>query len=338
MLIEIKQIPSKRPSRWNVRTIYVLRCDQCDIQYEKSYTNKSIVSSYHFCSKPCKYQSQSDGVLSKNVANPWTVEKVKQKIRKTNLERYGVEYSSQSPIIKNRIKETCLLRFGSLNPMGSYDVQQKSIKTCQEKYGTEHASQADVIKEKIRQTNVEKYGAPCVLRSQVIIDKIKKTNFDRLDYENPLMSPQVREKAKQTTLARYGAEHISQVPEFHEKMMKTSKSNHETGHFVGTLGTFWFRSSWERMFLEWCDLNCSEIQPNIPISYEFDGKHHVYYADFKVIVCGKEFLCEVKPLSLWKLPQNIAKRSAAESWSDAHKMKFIAIDIKDLSNLACLFV
>jgi hypothetical protein len=52
-------------------------------------------------------------------------QEVRERAKKTNLEKYGVEYSIQSKEIKDKIKKTCL-----------------------QKYGVEHTSQAPEIAEK----------------------------------------------------------------------------------------------------------------------------------------------------------------------------------------------
>jgi len=49
------------------------------------------------------------------VDNPSKSEVVKERIVKSNLERYGVEYSQQSPEVRAKTNETCLERYGVSN-------------------------------------------------------------------------------------------------------------------------------------------------------------------------------------------------------------------------------
>ena len=57
------------------------------------------------------------------------VEDVKQKIKATNLERYGVEYAMQSKEVRDKIKATNLERYGYENAMQNEEVQNKVRKT-----------------------------------------------------------------------------------------------------------------------------------------------------------------------------------------------------------------
>lgn len=63
------------------------------------------------------------------------IQSIKDKIRKSNKEKFGYEYVSQSPIVRKQIENTCLDRFGTTNPL-----------------------QNEIVKEKIKQTNIKLYG------------------------------------------------------------------------------------------------------------------------------------------------------------------------------------
>jgi hypothetical protein len=54
------------------------------------------------------------GMIRKyGVDNPMHLESVREKVRKTNLKRYGTEVASKSDIIKNKTRQTMLERYGS---------------------------------------------------------------------------------------------------------------------------------------------------------------------------------------------------------------------------------
>ena len=67
--------------------------------------------------------------------------KIKEKMKQTNLEKYGVEYPIQNKEISNRI-------------------QNKIRQTNLNKYGVSHNWMRQDVKEKMKQTNLEKYGVP----------------------------------------------------------------------------------------------------------------------------------------------------------------------------------
>lgn len=75
--------------------------------------------------------------------------KLMDKTKNTNLERYGVEYTGSSEIVKEKIKQT-----------------------WREKYGVDHPWMSDKVKEKIKQTTLEKYGVENVSYTQYFRDKM----------------------------------------------------------------------------------------------------------------------------------------------------------------------
>lgn len=87
------------------------------------------------------------------------------KMKTTCLERYGVENAMMSKEIQNRGKQTCLERYGVENYMLSEEFRKnlsmyldKSRQTCLERYGVENVTQHPEIKAKISNVCQEKYG------------------------------------------------------------------------------------------------------------------------------------------------------------------------------------
>lgn len=134
----------------------------------------------------CDYYAQTDEYREKflntmhckygeNVSTPFQSEIVKTKIRQTNLKKYGVENPHQFELFKNKIKQTNLIRYGVENYSQTDEFKEKYKKTCLEKYGVEHSSKNIDVKEKTKQTNIERYGSPCVLQNKEIRAKISTT-------------------------------------------------------------------------------------------------------------------------------------------------------------------
>ena len=95
---------------------------------------------------------------------------VKEKKKKTNLERYGCEWSFQN----NEIKE-------------------KKKKTNLERYGCEYVVQNQTIKEKTKQTNLERYGCEyvsqyCGFRKQVHNSKVKNKTYNKSNPEDVIFN------------------------------------------------------------------------------------------------------------------------------------------------------
>lgn len=147
-------------------------CKQCGKPVK--YYKNNVFS--EFCSVKCAMNSDKvkqrckEGVQAKyGVDNVYQSEIIKEKIRKTNLERYGCDSYLKTDEFKRRSSETCLTKYGvdctgkiperlekvkKTNkenrgvdwPMQSKDVRDKSIKTCIEKYGTNYYAQSNAFK------------------------------------------------------------------------------------------------------------------------------------------------------------------------------------------------
>ena len=72
----------------------------------------------------------------------------KQKIKQTNLIKYGVENVFKNEEIKTKIKSTILEKYGVEYPSQNKQIRKKIKQTCINKYGVEHPSQNSEIAEK----------------------------------------------------------------------------------------------------------------------------------------------------------------------------------------------
>lgn len=82
----------------------------------------------------------------------------RKKFEATNLLKYGTKNPAQSKVVQDKMKNTCLEKYGATNIFGS-DIGKKKIKeTNLKRYGVENPQQNAEIKEKTKQTAIEKYG------------------------------------------------------------------------------------------------------------------------------------------------------------------------------------
>lgn len=86
----------------------------------------------------------------------------KEKAKQTNLEKYGVEFTTQSKQVKDKIKTSCL-----------------------DKYGVEHISHCKEIKDKTKKTCLAKYGVEAPSQSKEIMEKCSKNAYKSKDYILP---------------------------------------------------------------------------------------------------------------------------------------------------------
>ena len=80
-----------------------------------------------------------------------------------------------------------------------------------------------------------------------------------------------------------------------------------------------YRSSWERKFMDYCDLKESIVEWSsestiIPYHYDLDGKTHRYFIDFKIVVREKNdilqtYLVEIKPKKQTQPPKQPKRKT-----------------------------
>ena len=166
---------------------------------------------FKFCSNICA--QSSDEIKQKikqtclekyGVDNYNKTKESKEKIKQTCLEKYGVEYFWQSAECKEKIKQTCLEKYGVDSPLKSEKIRNKGKQTCLEKYGVDNPAKLEENKEKVKQTCLKKYGTISTTQCKEIRDKIKQSCLEKYGVDNPAKLEENKEKVKQTCLKKYG--------------------------------------------------------------------------------------------------------------------------------------
>lgn len=186
------------------------KCEVCGkmIPFTKTFIYKT-------CSEECGYKLMSKTNIGRKVH-----EETKEKIKKTNLEKYGVEYAIASDKVKKKIKETNIEKYGVENCMSNSGILKKRNKTNTERYGGNSPICSNDVKNKLKETNLNRYGVECVFQSDEIKKTIKNTNMKKYGVENPFSSSIIQEKIKQTNLERYGMENYQQSEEGRNKCIE----------------------------------------------------------------------------------------------------------------------
>lgn len=223
------KIDSKKYYDEHIKTEKEGICKTCGNQ-----TNfKNFSSGYYtYCSKSCinKDKQIRDKIKETNlskygVENPFQSEFIKDKIKATNLEKYGVTNPSLSDEIKLKKIQSCKSHFGVEYPFQSDIVKEKVVKTCIERYGVENVSQLETVKEKKSKTTLQNFGEVNPFKSDVVKDKIKQTNLKRYGVENPSSSEGIKQKRYSTTFSHYGVEIPYKSKEIRDKGFATLKEN-----------------------------------------------------------------------------------------------------------------
>ena len=129
--------------------------------------------------------------------------------------------AQSSDEIKQKIKQTCLKKYGVDNYNKTKESKEKIKQTCLEKYGVEYFWQSDECKEKIKQTCLEKYGVDSPLKSKKIRNKGKQTCLEKYGVDNPAKLEENKEKVKQTCLKKYGTISTTQCKEIRDKIKQS---------------------------------------------------------------------------------------------------------------------
>ena len=175
--IEVNVLDLPKSSNEKVKVI----CDVCGKEREMRYCrvvgnneeNKLITCGDKFC-KHKKLEDTCTKKYGEGIINVFQAEEVKNKIKDTNLERYGC---------------MCVLQ--------SEEIRNKGIQTLREKYGEGiiNVSQIKEIQDKIKDTNLERYGCEYAMQNKEIQNKVKATNLERHGAENPMQNEEIKNKA-----------------------------------------------------------------------------------------------------------------------------------------------
>ena len=149
------------------------------------------------------------------------------KVKKTNLKKYGVEYPLQNREVNDKLKQTNLEKYGVINVFQNKQIKEKSKLTNLEKYGVEYVQQNKQIKEKSKLTNLEKYG----VENYNNLEKRKQTNLNKYGVECVFQNEKIKEKSRETNLSKYGTESVSQNEEIKEKKRTTCIENYGEVYF-----------------------------------------------------------------------------------------------------------
>ena len=110
-------------------------------------------------------------------------DRVREQIKKTNLERYGFEHPMQNKALRAKADATVLERYGTKNISSNEEVKAKKRATTLKNFGTEYPSQSEVVREKQKDTNLQRYGVSSIMHDpDMALRNAKSTNNHRIKY------------------------------------------------------------------------------------------------------------------------------------------------------------
>ena len=196
------------------------------------------------CGKETKFRGFSGGYTKYCQCCVFKSDKVKEKIKKTNLDRWGTEHPSQSKDVQEKIKKTNMKKYGVDYPLkldsiqktitntcitknggrgyASQEILEKAESTCLERYNVRNYALTDEYHDKVKSTSLQKYGKEYFLQTDEYLEKSKLTNLEKYGVERASQSKEVQEKIKQNNLKRYGVESTSQLESTKDKIKETN--------------------------------------------------------------------------------------------------------------------
>ena len=224
-----------------------------------------------FCSKECQYSD-----LGKKITKEIKI--------KSNLEKYGVEHTSQLKEVTDKrtksradhvneiqqhVRESLYKKYGAYDVMHIPHILQKIKDTNLKKFGVEFPLQQlkkenSEIYQKISQTCINKFDVDSPLKNKEVREKIKQTNIQKYGVDNPLKNKEIREKIKQTNIQKYGVDN----PLKNKEIWKKSQDNRQISS----------KSKLENNFLNYLKL---KYKPDDIIT-QYKSKEYPYYCDFYI--------------------------------------------------------
>jgi hypothetical protein len=171
------------------------------------------------------------------VENPRHLEEVEAKRVETIRERYGADnvFSKESAVfgkVQASLEGKRPVFKGEDNPFAKPGVQAKIREYWLREHGVENPQQVSEIRARTSATCEARYGG-MLMASEDLAEKARATNLERYGDEVPQRTDNVKERTRETNRARYGVPWTSMDPEVRAKQLE---KHHER------YGSHWFAS------------------------------------------------------------------------------------------------
>ena len=191
---------------------------------------KMVEKSYSMFLKtgPKRCKACATKLASQKRKNKSDVEKleISNKRKQTNLQRYGVEYASQSNEIQEKIKSTNQKLYGVDRPLQNKTIYENMQKSLLEKYGVDNVSKLSETTDKIQQSTFDHYGVQSALQSEELQGKMRNTMKLRYGCENAMQVDQLKHKYQESMLSHHGVYWPQQSSEIKDKTVRTNQERY----------------------------------------------------------------------------------------------------------------
>ena len=148
--------------------------------------------------------AEATNLAKRGVKNAAQCAEVKQKMRDTCQDRYGVDTTGELVSRRLKAEATNLERYGAKNVFASEQIKAEIREKVRLDHGVDHISQLPAHRERMRAGVRETFGVDNVGQHPAIRAKITATCRTRYGGVAPASSPQVREKMAASMEQRFG--------------------------------------------------------------------------------------------------------------------------------------
>lgn len=219
---------------------YRKRCSykcMADSKIQKSHEQRKciICNNTYIAYKHQKKSTCSKECLFKLNTSVDVVEKRKQSLKRSLIDKYGVDHPSRIEGFSKKLKNTKKIRYNDEN----FVNVQKAKETKLKKYGDSFYSNVDKSREtklrkyadknynnrdKFKQTNVQKYGVEYPMQNKDILNKAEET-FNKSYKGRGYSSEEIKNKIIRTNIEKYGTPIVTKNKHVSEKLKRTWYDN-----------------------------------------------------------------------------------------------------------------
>ena len=295
------------------------------------YNNINEIPLCSYChNNKTKFYSFTKGYLKHCCSSCATLDPdVKEKLKNTNLEKYGCEHNWSNKDIRQKCIDTTLKRYG-------YKTNIEKIKqTNLKKYGVEFPYQYKEFLDKARNTCLKHFGVDSVRKDK---EFQKQCYIKKLGVDNPFKLKSVKDKIRQTLLEKYNVEYALSNKDIRNKGIQTQKEKYNGLLYVQTqdflnksyntkkLHKSFNTSKIENLFEQYL------IDNNINYETQYKSDEYPFKSDFYIIdynlyieinahwthgfhLFNKDNNDDIQKLNEWKQKNTEFYNNAIKTWS-----------------------
>jgi len=140
---------------------------------------------------------------------------IQKRKEQKSIEKFGTKTPAESKIIKDKIIKTNNERYGSNCSLQNIEIKKKSQETLMKNYKVDNPNKSkETIEKRVSHFDSAKWRI-----------NFEKSMLEKYNVKNALQNEEIKQKVKQTNLNRYGVENVNQITKITKKRILTKKNN-----------------------------------------------------------------------------------------------------------------